>query len=157
MFVHIYRECVFRHYSHIFGVKCSQAAVCTIYILCSQKVLRMLSETQLHGWGKSIAETVSHIKVRKLFTYWLVVVFQAHHSSTQARKTIMGTNTVMVDKVLQKAWTSNITLMVISHNVNFPMLHTCPLLVIHKTIGWTIFKKLITRTRLILTECLEVQ
>lgn len=51
----------------------------------------------------------------KLFTYWLVVVFQAHHSSTQARKTIMGTNTVMVDKVLQKAWTSNITLMVISH------------------------------------------
>lgn len=64
----------------------------------------------------------------KLFTYWLVVVFQAHHSSTQARKTIMGTNTVMVDKVLQKAWTSNITLMVISHNVNFPILYSLPII-----------------------------
>lgn len=62
----------------------------------------------------------------KLFMSWLVVVFQAHHSNTQARKTIMGTNTVMVDKVLQKAWTSNITLMVNSPNVNFPIFYSLP-------------------------------
>lgn len=101
----------------------------------------MLSYPQWYGWGKSIVVNweISERANRenKLFTYWLVVVFQAHHSSTQARKTIMGTNTVMVDKVLQKAWTSNITLMVISHNVNFPILHTCPLLAIHNF--WMIF------------------
>lgn len=83
-----------------------------------------MSEMQQYMGGEYVWEIFLIVKSEnsrlynrenKLFTYWLVVVFQAHHSSTQARKTIMGTNTVMVDKVLQKAWTSNITLMVISH------------------------------------------